>query len=567
MQIVSEKFAGIIDQTKSALENLNRIIGEHGDDSLRLKINSALESLDNLFLIVFMGEFSTGKSSIINALIGEKILEEGITPTTDRITLIKYGEVKENIFSEGIINISIPNTKFKNTYLVDTPGTNVTIAQHKKITEDFIPKADIIFFTIGAERAVTGSEYEFIKFLKEDWKKNVVFLLNKIDITKDDEELKDLLEYTTNELKRLFGITPYVIPISAKMEISLADHEKSGFKALNDFIFNKLNEEERIIIKLNNSLDLALNLCGEVEKTINDDLEKISKDINKLNNFSTQLDGMRNDIIQNSSQFTERIKGRLLEFKNRGIEFIDNLIRFENVLKLIRKDKIAKEFEDKVSMQTVKEIEKDMDDLVLWTEQSSKRMLDNVINFYRDSVEADSKNLNTPFMQNRLKLIDTIRSELEIRKQEIDPKLIGGNLVDSARAAVASVLGVQVGSLAIGATVVSAFSSFIVDITGVLTTLAIMATAFAILPKKRSGAMKEFTEKVDNLTVQLNNNIESQLIRDIENLKLQISDSLSPLRNFYKTQEQTHINSKENLEITRNEFIKLKKEIHEKNKK
>ena len=129
-----------------------------------------------------MGEFSTGKSSVINALIGEKVLEEGITPTTDKITLINYGETKDTKLNDGIVNISIPNTKFKNTYLVDTPGTNVTIEQHKKITEDFIPKADIIFFTIAAERAVTGSEYEFIKHLKDEWKKNIVFLLNKIDI-------------------------------------------------------------------------------------------------------------------------------------------------------------------------------------------------------------------------------------------------------------------------------------------------------------------------------------------------------------------------------------------------
>ena len=78
---------------------------------------------------------------------------------------------------------------------MDTPGTNVTLEQHEQITQEFIPKADIVFFVIGAERAVTGSEAKLIRFIKEDWLKSIVFLLNKIDTVEDTEELslKNLL--------------------------------------------------------------------------------------------------------------------------------------------------------------------------------------------------------------------------------------------------------------------------------------------------------------------------------------------------------------------------------------
>ena len=48
---------------------------------------------------------------------------------------------------------------------MDTPGTNVTLEQHEQITQEFIPKADIVFFVIGAERAVTGSEAKLIRFI------------------------------------------------------------------------------------------------------------------------------------------------------------------------------------------------------------------------------------------------------------------------------------------------------------------------------------------------------------------------------------------------------------------
>ena len=265
--------------------------------------------------------------------------------------------------------------------------------------------------------------------------------------------------------------------------------------------------------------------------------------------------------MRDQGEFTERIRSRLLEFKNRGVEFIDNLMRFENILKLIRKEKIAKEFEQKVSLQTVKEIEKDLDDMVAWSENSSKNILDNSIRFYKDSVETENASISTPFLQHRMKLIDTVRSELESKKAQIDPKLLGSNLVDTARNAVASVLGVQVGSLALGATVISAFSSFIVDITGILTTLAVMATAFAILPRKRSSAMKEFSAKVDSLSAELITSIKSQFTRDMDNVKLQIVDSMSPLRNFYKAEEQKLIDSREQIVFIKKKIKDIKESI------
>lgn len=561
MQIVSEKYKNIIDRSKNSLNELLLHVREHTADDLESKLRSAIDNIENLFLIVFMGEFSTGKSSVINALVGEKVLPEGITPTTDRITIIKYGEKKESKLEEGVLNVTVPDPKLENIYLVDTPGTNVTIEQHEKITQDFIPRADIIFFTIGAERAVTGSESNFIKFLREDWKKNIVFLLNKIDIAGSEEELEGLLNHTEKELRRIFGIDPYIIPVSAKRALEDPGNPESGFDRLSDYVFNTLSEEERIRIKLKSSLDLSLTLVDQTERSIEKNLGKIDSDLQKLKEFESRLESMKEDILSNSTRFTERIRNRMLEFKTRGLEYIDELIRFENIFKLVRKDKVAREFERRVSLQTVNEIEKDLEDMVKWTEQSAKTIVDNSISFYRESIEQDQPEFRSNFSQNRLRLVDTVRSELETRKKQIDPQTLGSNLVDSARTAIASVLGVQVGSLAIGASVVSAFSSFIVDITGILTTIAVMATAFAILPKKRSNAIKDFSAKVDALTEELVSNLESQIGRDMDNLTLQISDSMGPLRNFYNTQKKKHEQSREEIKKIKDELTKIKSEI------
>jgi beta-phosphoglucomutase-like phosphatase (HAD superfamily) len=270
---------------------------------------------------------------------------------------------------------------------------------------------------------------------------------------------------------------------------------------------------------------------------------------------------MKEEVLENSKQFTEKIRSRLLEFKARGIEFIDELIRFENVIKLIRKDRVAREFESKVSLQTVKELEKDLDAMVAWAERSSRTLMDSAIDFYRASIQQEPAKGGTGFSYDRTRLIDTVRSELEAKRKQIDPATLGGNLVDSARGAVAGVLGVQIGSLAIGAAVVSAFSSLIVDITGIVTAIAIMATAFVILPKKRKDAMKEFGMKVDTLIEELISSVGSQLERDLDTIKMQILDSLIPLKNFYKAQQKKLFESKKTIEGIEEKFAQIKNNL------
>ncbi len=567
MDILEEKYSRLIQEEKALLDLLSSEARALNYEELLDKLKTVRENLENLFSIVFIGEFSTGKSSVINALLGERILPEGITPTTDKITILKYGDIKEEYQENGNYCISIPENRLKGFVIVDTPGTNVTIEQHEQITQEFIPKADIVFFVIGAERAVTGSEAKLIKFIKEDWLKNIVFLLNKTDITESEEELQKLFQYSEGEIHRIFKIKPLIIPVSAKLAIQAKQfknpeiYSRSGFDKLEEYIFRTLGEEERIRMKIKGSSDIAISLSLETEKALSSHLDKISGDTERLGEFESRLEGMKGEVLENSKQFTERIRSRLLEFKTKGIEFIDELIRFENVIKLIRKEKVAKEFESQVSSQTVKELEKDLEAMVGWAERSSRTLMDSAIDFYRKSIQPESLKDGTGFSSSRMQLIDTVRSELELRRKQIDPAILGGNLVDSARGAVASVLGVQVGSLALGAAVVSAFSSLIVDVTGILTTIAIMATAFAILPKKRRDAMKEFSTKVDTLIEELTGSVSSQFERDLDGIKLQILDSLIPLKNFYKTQQKKLIEARKRVEEIEGKFGEIRNAV------
>ncbi len=65
------------------------------------RLAQSIRQLDELFLLVVVGEFNAGKSAFINALLGERLLDEGVTPTTTRIHLIRYGEQKRRTIGDA----------------------------------------------------------------------------------------------------------------------------------------------------------------------------------------------------------------------------------------------------------------------------------------------------------------------------------------------------------------------------------------------------------------------------------------------------------------------------------
>ncbi|MBN8134009.1 dynamin family protein, partial [Vibrio vulnificus] len=90
---------------------------------------------------------------ILNALLGAELLKEGVTPTTDRINLITYGEqAKLEPQGPDLTLIYLPHALLKDLRMVDTPGTNAILEHHQVLTERFLPRADLILFVTSADR-------------------------------------------------------------------------------------------------------------------------------------------------------------------------------------------------------------------------------------------------------------------------------------------------------------------------------------------------------------------------------------------------------------------------------
>ena len=221
-----------------------------------------MHQLEELFLIVVVGEFNAGKTAFLNALLGQEALAEGITPTTSTINLIRHTDsldVTPNSDDYRVVRASVDWLRELN--LVDTPGTNAVIQRHQEITETFIPRSDLVFFVTSVERPFSESERLFLQRIKE-WGKKIVVVVNKIDLVEKESDLEEVLHYVTVNAEKLLGIVPEVFPISARYALraklaasSYADFhnnelwEASRFGDLEQYMLTTLDASQRVQLK------------------------------------------------------------------------------------------------------------------------------------------------------------------------------------------------------------------------------------------------------------------------------------------------------------------------------
>ena len=107
-------------------------------------LDQSIAQLDELFLLVVVGEFNAGKSAFINALIGQVLMKEGVTPTTAVITVLEYGNTPEQAVRQAnLLVVKAPIEILREIRIVDTPGTNAIIREHEAMTAEFIPRSDL----------------------------------------------------------------------------------------------------------------------------------------------------------------------------------------------------------------------------------------------------------------------------------------------------------------------------------------------------------------------------------------------------------------------------------------
>ncbi len=516
----------------------------------RRRVDELLSGLDDLFTIVIVGEFNAGKSSLINALFGAKLRIEGPIPVDDRISILRHGEVAATKqLSDFVSEQTYPVAFLRNITLVDTPGTNSIVQRHQEVTEDFVPRADLVLFVTSIDRPLSESERRFLEYIR-NWGKKVVFVVNKTD-TKNAEEIAQVVDYVRTNTRAIFGFDPVIFPVSGKLALesklgasSPREWTRSNFEAFEDYIFQVLSEKERVRIKLQAPLDTILSLARRQFTLIDSRRQLLTADRQRIDAITGQLSQANIDLTSNFQQFTMRIDNLMMDLERRGVDFLDRYMRIGHVLLLRDPLRFREEFDRQVFMGWHGSIDATIQESVDWLVRENMKLWHSTVEAFHRQVEADTRDpiligkVGREFAYNREEVYSRIRVETERRLNTYDLGVESRRIIDGAMRGVFHSFGLGVGALGLGYLFTSAVSSMALDVTGLTAATMLLVTSFLILPYKRSKAKTAFRERIEELRRQIGEALARESSVEIDRMIRGINGAFEPYERFYATESE-----------------------------
>ncbi len=238
----------VFDDVKGAIASL----GEDYSDYLS-EFESLRERLiAGQFRLAVLGQFKRGKSTLLNALLGDQLLPTDILPVTAIPTFIGHGEETavlvtfagdesaisfdpasgqslgdflneyvteagnpENCRKVERVEVSHPAELLRQgIVLIDTPGIGSTHKHNTEVAYQILPQCDAALFLVSPDPPITEAELTYLKDIQQRLPRTF-FLLNKVDFLDDAERIASL-RFLADQLAPLCDGIPQVLPISAR---------------------------------------------------------------------------------------------------------------------------------------------------------------------------------------------------------------------------------------------------------------------------------------------------------------------------------------------------------------
>jgi small GTP-binding protein len=574
MHILSEKLESILSEERTLLNELRLGLVAFGvPDEDQETLGQSIRQLDDLFLLVVVGEFNSGKSAFINALLGQKILKEGVTPTTTQINILRYGEEQERSVENDTLQVlTTPNDLLKEISIVDTPGTNAIIRQHETITTQFVPRSDLVLFITSADRPFTESERAFLEVIR-DWGKKVVVVLNKIDLFQDESELNQVKEFIGENARALFGNTPEIFPISARLALRAKQGEPevwqdSCFELLENYIFDTLDETGRIRLKFNNPLGVGANLVTKYLSVTHGRLDLLKEDFSLLEDVEAQLSIYQEDMGRDFTFRMADIENILYEMEQRGQDYFDETIRLPRVFDLLNKERIQTEFTRQVVADVHERIEKKVTELIDWLVDADFRQWQAVTEHLAERRRQHKERILGDtgvgsFHTERERLIDGVGREAQHVVEGYDKAQEAEQIALGAQTAVAATAAIEVSAVGLGALIYVLATTAAADATGVILASVVAALGLFVIPVRRRRAKLELRDKIAALRMQLMQSLRAQFENEIERSLHKIQEATSPYTRFVRAERGKMQDFQEKFENIKKGLAQLKVQLEE----
>lgn len=342
MSVSSEELFESLENTLKVSRNLVGELTWYPEQEEALKeLERALLNLKGRFKIVVVGDYNSGKSYFINTLLGDHVCKVSDLPETSHIHIYTYGvQGDQNSLEDPVWLHHKLNPVLEHFDLVDTPGLNSGDSEQSKRgdfhgdrTREFIPHADLVFYLTSIGHSWSGSGRELLQYIYNEKCKQVVFVLNKIDIFDEpdaldqrtpDQKIDDMIAQVKLRCREKLKLDPPIFAISAirafrakmtkpptKESISLL--QKSRFNEIMDYIQKALNDEGKIRLKLLASLLMGQERVRKIRECVEEELKKALLRKNQLEKELNDLQEMKKAPYQLQNELKEKAEFFLKE--------------------------------------------------------------------------------------------------------------------------------------------------------------------------------------------------------------------------------------------------------------
>ena len=545
--MIADHFLQSRTDLETALGGLLKLAAELRRPSASLDtIQGLLSDIREPLLIVAVGEVKSGKSSLLNALFGEEFAKVDVLPATDRVCIFRYGDFEKTVdVSPQLIERHLPIPFLRDFNVVDTPGTNTMVAEHQRITESFIPRADLILFVFSVVNPWTQSAWDLLGFVQKKWLKNVVFVLQQADLRAPSEVVVIRRHLEETSIQRL-GFAPPIFAVAARNALLAL----KGFSA-DQGEFGPLRDQINLIVtgpggralKLRSAAQAAQVMIDEIASELRAALEVIAQDETRLTRAEKFLEARKEQTLRQMGGLLAGIERACRQGAEQGMKLLQEKLSFWRTWKIMwARQRWQDEFQHEIERKLRQVVEQQAEDAVHSLETDLRslwpQMHDLIDQQLHGELQEKIPRALPDFVGQRRELFQSIQLALSER---VSAKSVEEKLAQLFRET-STILRVPAGVAAAGgiATLIAALvSASVADVTGILAaSAAVIGSIMAVIQRRKILATYE--QQMETKRAELMQTVERQLIRAIETFYRDISAALQPLAAFCTAQRRIH---------------------------
>ncbi len=326
---------------KAKLESIIKLMSETGilEEQVQGAFELSRRYSEKELIVSVIGQFKRGKSSLINAMLGEDILPVGIIPLTTVVTEIRHGgsfravvsftdgpereipreelpeyvseqQNRDNHKKVAAVKLWTERELFgKGVVLVDTPGVGSVHQHNTETSHSYIEKSDAVLFLLSVDSPVSETEREFLLKTREHASK-FYFAVNKID-TISRENLAEFISYCGRLLSESVGFEAVLYPVSAKTGEGISEIVKRISEDIRASYEELLSSS--IDFKLDNIISQAKSKMHLYLKAASIPAEELESRVGEIMKKQASLELLSDEVQVLARKQAERLVGRIEE--------------------------------------------------------------------------------------------------------------------------------------------------------------------------------------------------------------------------------------------------------------